>query len=125
MIRKVLLVDDDPDIRKIGRLSLTGVAKWEVCLASNGKEALELAALEKPDVILLDISMPEMDGVATLGKLREQTQSQGTPIIMTTSRPEDSDAEACLQIGAVGVIRKPFNPTTLPNDISNIVQPEG
>ena len=55
--RKVLLVDDDPDIRKIGRLSLTGVAKWEVHLASSCAEALELASTEKPDVILLDTTM--------------------------------------------------------------------
>ncbi len=121
-IKKVLIVDDDPDIRKIGRLSLTGVGRWDVSLASSGKEALQLVQVERPDVILLDINMPDMDGVATLGKLRELPGTQYTAIIMTAARFDQKDVAACVQVGALGVLTKPFNPMTLPEEVQNLVE---
>ncbi|MBX9667405.1 MAG: response regulator [Candidatus Obscuribacterales bacterium] len=121
-IKKVLIVDDDPDIRKIGRLSLTGVGRWDVSLASSGKEALQLVQFERPDVILLDINMPDMDGVATLGKLRELPGTQYTAIIMTAARFDQKDVAACVQVGALGVLTKPFNPMTLPEEVQNLVE---
>ncbi len=121
-IKKVLIVDDDPDIRKIGRLSLTGVGRWDVCLASSGKEALQLAQFERPDVILLDITMPDMDGVTTLGKLKELPGTQYTSIIMTAARFDQKDVDACVHVGALGVLTKPFNPMTLPDQIQSLVE---
>lgn len=121
-IRKVLIVDDDPDIRKIGRLSLTGLGRWDVCLASSGKEALQVAVLERPDVILLDIAMPDMDGIATLAKLKENPSAQSTSIIMTATKFDQREYDICVQAGAVGVLGKPFNPMTLPGEIQNLVE---
>lgn len=116
-----MLVDDDPDIRKIGRLSLAGVGRWDVCLASSGKEALQIAPAERPDVILLDISMPDMDGMQTLSKLKELPGAQSIPVIMTSSRVDEVIMDECVSQGAIGVLTKPFNPTTLPNDIQHLL----
>lgn len=121
-IRKVLIVDDDSDIRKIGRLSLTGVGRWDVCLASSGKEALQITPLERPDVILLDLTMPDMDGMTTLGRLKELPSTQSIPIIMTTTRMESTDVDYCMKEGAAGVLAKPFNPMTLPTDIQLLLR---
>ncbi len=116
--RKVLLVDDDPDIRKIGRLSLTGVAKWEVHLASSCAEALELASAERPDVILLDSTMGAEDSYQTLSKLHLSTD---TPVIMTAVKMEERELSQLMGLGAKGVISKPFNPRTLPSEIDKIL----
>ncbi len=121
-IRKVLLVDDDPDIRKVGRLSLAGVGRWDVCVASSGKEALQIAPLERPDVILLDLAMPEVDGITTLGKLRELPGAKTIPVIMTTTRIANTDVDSCIRSGAVGVLEKPFNPMTLPGEIQYLLE---
>lgn len=120
-IRKVLIVDDDPDIRKIGRLSLTGLARWDVCLASSGKEAIQVATTERPDVILLDVSMSEMDGLATLSKLREHPVTKATAVIMTAARFEQKEYDMVVQNGAVGMLSKPFNPMTLPGEIKDLI----
>jgi len=120
-IKKVMIVDDDPDIRKIGRLSLTGLGRWEVCLASSGKEALQVAPAERPDVILLDIAMPDMDGMATLNKLREHPSTQSTSVIMTATRFDQKEIDICVQAGAIGMLGKPFNPMTLPGEILSLV----
>ena len=118
--KKVLLVDDDPDIRKIGRLSLTGVAKWEVILASTGEEALVLAATEKPDVILLDSTMPD-DSTATLAQLKRDPILSQTPVIMTGVKLDNREMRALMNAGAKGVLDKPFNPRTLPLDINKLL----
>lgn len=120
-IKKVLIVDDDPDIRKIGRLSLTGLGRWDVCLASSGKEALQVATTERPDVILLDITMADMDGMSTLQKLREHPVTQATAIIMTAARFEQREVDMVIQAGAVGMLGKPFNPMTLPGEIKYLI----
>ncbi len=120
-IKKVLIVDDDPDIRKIGRLSLTGLGRWEVVLASSGKEALQVASAERPDVILLDVTMSDMDGMSTLAKLREHPITQSTAVIMTATRFEQEEMDMVVQAGAVGMLSKPFNPMTLPGEIKDLI----
>ncbi|MCA9802118.1 MAG: response regulator [Cyanobacteria bacterium HKST-UBA02] len=118
-IRKVMLVDDDPDILKIGRLSLTGVAHWEVFTASSGNEAIQVAAREAPDVILLDSSMPDMDGVTVLQQLRQAPALANTPIFLTTTRVSEGEDEYYRSKGATGIMAKPFNPFTLPGEIES------
>ncbi|MGD9684074.1 MAG: response regulator [Candidatus Obscuribacterales bacterium] len=118
-IRKVMLVDDDPDILKIGKLSLTGVAHWEVFTASSGNEAIQVAAREAPDVILLDSSMPDMDGVTVLQQLRQAPALANTPIFLTTTRVSAGEDEYYRSKGANGIMAKPFNPFTLPGEIES------
>lgn len=115
-IQKVLLVDDEPDIRRVGQLSLELVGHLRVLLAAGGEEALDLAASEQPDVILLDVMMPRLDGPATLERLRARGETRDIPVIFMTARGPADSAEY-LARGARGVINKPFDPMTLPQEV--------
>lgn len=120
-LRKVMLVDDEDDIRTIGNLSLSRVGGWQTVLAASGAEALEKAAAEKPDLILLDVMMPGMDGPTTFGKLRAQEATARTPIIFMTAKIQKQEVTRYLELGALGVIGKPFDPMTLPQEIRKLV----
>jgi CheY-like chemotaxis protein len=122
-IRKVLLVDDEDDIRTIGQLSLSRVGGWQTVLAASGAEALARAAAEQPDLILLDVMMPGMDGPTTLGQLRAQASTAQTPVIFMTAKIQKQEVARYLELGAVGVIGKPFDPMTLPAEIKKLLPP--
>lgn len=118
---RVLLVDDEQDIRRIGQLSLEGVGGWQASLASSGQEAVEAARQHRPDLILLDMMMPGMDGMATLARLRAEPDLASIPVVFVTAKVQRAEVERYLQAGAVGVIRKPFDPMTLPGEIRAIL----
>ncbi|WNG19573.1 response regulator [Cystobacter fuscus] len=120
-IHKVLLVDDEDDIRTIGQVSLSRVGGWQTVLASSGADALLKAAAERPDLILLDVMMPGMDGPTTLARLRAQEATAATPVIFMTAKIQKQEVARYLELGAVGVIGKPFNPLTLPADIKKLL----
>ncbi|MCE9668296.1 response regulator [Myxococcus stipitatus] len=120
-LRKVMLVDDEEDIRAIGRLSLSRVGGWETVLAASGTEALAVALAELPDLILLDVMMPGMDGPTTFGRLRAQDATSRTPIIFMTAKVQKQEVARYLELGAAGVIGKPFDPMTLPQEIRKLV----
>ena len=120
-IKRVLLVDDDADIRKICELSLVRVGKWDARVAASGQEALDLVANWKPDLIVLDVMMPGMDGLTALGKFRDMEDLAGVPVILMTAKVQTHEIERYLQLGAVGVISKPFNPMTLPEEITKLL----
>ncbi|MFO7565161.1 MAG: response regulator [Enhygromyxa sp.] len=120
-INTILLVDDEPDIRTIAELSLSQVGGWKTILASSGVQALELASEHKPDLILLDVMMPEMDGVATFQKLAAQEDTREIPVIFMTARVQSHERERYVGFGAAGVIAKPFDPMRLPEDIRGIL----
>lgn len=120
-ISKVLLVDDEPHIRRIGELSLKGVGKWTTVLASSGTEALTMAERENPDLILLDVMMPGMDGPATLQQLRATESTARIPVIFMTAKVQKHEVDKYLAAGAVGVIPKPFDPMALPSLILQIL----
>ncbi|HEX5753428.1 MAG TPA: response regulator [Archangium sp.] len=122
-IRKVMLVDDEDDIRTIGQLSLGRVGGWQTVLAASGAEAVAKAAAEQPDLILLDVMMPGMDGPTTLGKLRAQEATAKTPVIFMTAKIQKQEVARYLELGAVGVIGKPFDPMTLPAEIKKLLPP--
>ena len=122
-IRKVLLVDDEDDIRTIGQLSLSRVGGWQTVLAASGAEAVAKAAAEQPDLILLDVMMPGMDGPTTLGQLRAQEATAKTPVIFMTAKIQKQEVARYLELGAVGVIGKPFDPMTLPAEIKRLLPP--
>lgn len=121
-IKKVMLVDDEDDIRTIAELSLTHVGQWESVVVSSGQEALELAVSEQPDLILLDVMMPGMDGPTTLLKLKENEQTQSIPVIFLTAKVQPNEVSEYLQLGAAGVVAKPFDPMMLPQEIRTIIQ---
>ncbi|MBX9689051.1 MAG: response regulator, partial [Candidatus Obscuribacterales bacterium] len=120
-IERVLLVDDDPRIRKIAQISLEGVGGWKVHLVASGFEAIETAVKEKPDVILLDVMMPEMDGPTTLSKIREIKEIANIPVIFFTAKVQKQELDSYLALGAAGIISKPFDPMKLPSEIEEIV----
>lgn len=116
-IHKVLLVDDDPDIRRLGELSLSRVGGYDTVVVGSGAEALEAAAEAPPDAIVLDMMMPDMDGMTTLQRLRSEARTARIPVVFMTAKVQQDDVEAYLAAGASGVISKPFDPMTLPGQL--------
>ena len=120
---KILIIDDDADIRTIARLSLSRVGGMDVIEAASGDEGVRKARDEKPDVILLDMMMPRMDGLETLAALRSQPATARTPVIFLTAKAVGEEIERTTALGAAGVLIKPFDPRTLAEDVLAIVNP--
>ena len=120
-VQKVLLVDDDADIRKIAALTLRKTAKWDVELASSGPEALCIAHIVNPDVILLDVMMPGMDGPAVLQALQSSDLTAHIPVIFLTAKIQQQEVERYLTLGVAGVLSKPFSTADLSNQIKRLV----
>ncbi|MDX1987727.1 MAG: response regulator [Candidatus Obscuribacter sp.] len=120
-IEKVMMVDDDASIRKVAEVTLQRVGKWEVAMADSGVSALALVNEFKPDVILLDVMMPGMDGPTTFKKFKDASGDFDTPVIFMTAKVQRQEMESYSKLGAAGVISKPFNPMTLPDEIRSLV----
>ncbi|HSN97695.1 MAG TPA: response regulator [Candidatus Nanopelagicales bacterium] len=118
----VLLVDDDADIRTIGSLALGDVGGWRTLLASSGQEAIELAVVERPDVVLLDVMMPEMDGPSVLVALQGRAETSAIPVIFMTAKAQKHELSRFRSLGATGVITKPFDPMQLAEEVRRIVE---
>ncbi len=117
MARHVLVVDDEPDIREIARLALEQLAGWVVTEASSGAQALELAASEHPDAVLLDVMMPGMDGPETARRLRENDATKDLAVLLLTAKVLSRDRDDLAAAPVDGVLGKPFDPLTLAGDI--------
>jgi CheY-like chemotaxis protein len=124
-IHKVLLIDDEDNIRTVAVLSLSKVGKWSVSAAASGAEGLELARRDRPDVVLVDVMMPNMDGIAVLGRLKEKPETSGIPVIFMTAKVQKREIERYMGLGAAGVIAKPFDPMTLPEEVRKIIEQRG
>jgi DNA-binding response OmpR family regulator len=118
---KILIIDDDADIRSIARLSLSRVGGMEVIEAGSGVEGVQKAQDERPDVILLDMMMPMMDGLETLAALRSRPATASTPVIFLTAKAAGDQVERMTSLGAAGVLAKPFDPRTLSRDVRAFV----
>jgi CheY-like chemotaxis protein len=114
---KVLIVDDEPDIRRIAKLGLSRVGGMEVVEAANGAEALVRAKEDKPDAVLLDVMMPGLDGPSTLARLREDPATSGIPVVFLTAKAIAAELERLKVLGAAGVLTKPFDPMTLAREL--------
>ena len=121
-IRRVLIVDDDEDVRTITDLAASRIGGWETLLAASGQECLELARSASPDVILLDVMMPELDGPATLALLREEPATAQIPVIFLTARAQHGEVESYKALGACGVIVKPFEVAAFADRVREIVE---
>jgi CheY-like chemotaxis protein len=117
----ILVVDDDADIRRIAALSLERIGGFRVVLASSGEEALVIAAADPPDAVLLDVSMPGADGPATLGALRALPATAGVPVVFFTATSSDAEAQRLCDLGAAGVVPKPFDLADLPRRLHAIL----
>jgi two-component system, OmpR family, response regulator len=114
---KVLIIDDEDDIRRIARLSLARVGGMSVTEAASGRDGLALALADRPDAILLDVMMPGMDGPATLQALRAEPATAGIPVLFLTAKAMSSEVDRLKQLGAIAVLTKPFDPMTLPAEV--------
>lgn len=121
-LERILYVDDETDIRKVAKISLELVGKFELCLCSSGREAIAQAEQFKPDLILLDVMMPEMDGPTTLAALREIKALASTPVVFVTAKAQPTEIRRYRDIGAVDVFTKPFQPMELPNQLKELWQ---
>ena len=121
----ILQVEDEPDIREITSIALECHPKMELRSVSSGMEALDLLASGfMPDVILLDVMMPTLDGPTTLARIRALPDHIKTPIIFMTARTQAHEKNRYVALGAVGIITKPFDPMTLGEQVLTIIAGE-
>lgn len=119
--KRVLIVDDEEAIQEVVQLSLELETDWEILTASSGEAGITRAAAERPDAILLDIMMPDIDGIATLARLRNTDRTQAIPVIFLTAKSQASERRHFNTMGVAGVIVKPFNSLTLARQIADLL----
>lgn len=118
---KILIIDDEEDIRQIAAMSLNILGGIDVVEAESGDDGIAVATTEKPDAILLDMMMPVLDGPATLAKLRDNPATKDIPVIFLTARAMTSEMDKLKKMGATGILTKPFDPTTLADQVRGIL----
>jgi CheY-like chemotaxis protein len=120
-MRKVLVIDDENDVRFVARISLGRIGKMTVIEASSGEEGIALARSEHPDFILLDMMMPGMDGAMTFLSLRQDAETASIPVVFLTAVAKIAEVQRLKDLGARGVVLKPFDPITLAADLTAIL----
>lgn len=119
--KKVLLIDDEEFIGQIVKVCIELLSNWEIITANSGEEGLISVATDRPDVIILDMLMPNMDGFAVLKKLHADPQLADIPVVLLTARGDLTESQKIAQLGVQGAIAKPFHPTKLTSQISQIL----
>lgn len=119
-LERILLVEDDADIQAVGCLALEAVGGYTVEVCGSGQEALNAAPRFAPDLILLDVMMPGMDGPATIAALRQTELFRTTPVIFMTAKVQAHEVAYYKTLGALGVISKPFDPMSLAGEIRSL-----
>jgi CheY-like chemotaxis protein len=121
-MRRILIIDDEDDIREVAALSLEAVAGWDILTASSGAEGMAIAASAppdaKPDAILMDVMMPEVDGPTTFGLMQQDPAIAGIPVLLLTAKVQGVDQRRFANLGVSAVLFKPFDPLTLAQQIS-------
>lgn len=112
-LKKIMYAEDDEDIRTIVKICIDNFSDWEIEFAENGKILLDKVSDYNPDLILMDVMMPEMDGITTLKHLREKPQTSLIPVIIMSAKVQEAEIEEYKQQDILGVISKPFEPTQL------------
>jgi two-component system OmpR family response regulator len=119
-LTRILYVEDEPDIRAVAQIALENIGGFTLNICSSGPEAIENALTFKPDLLLLDVMMPGMDGVTTLQELRKLSGLERTPAMFMTAKVQPQEIEQLLKEGAIDVIPKPFDPMTLSENIKSL-----
>jgi CheY-like chemotaxis protein len=120
-VKRILIIDDEDDIREVAAMSLELNAGWEVLMASGGEEGFEKARREHPDAILLDVMMPVTDGPATLRKLQGDVSTARIPVVFLTAKQQAREKRRLAELGAAGILAKPFDPMTLADQVSEVL----
>ena len=116
--RRILIVDNEPSIQEVAQICLETVAGWEVSIASSGLEGLAAAEREQPDAILLDVMMPDMDGLDTFSRLQANPVTRSIPVILLTAKVQTTNCQDYTELGIRSTIAKPFNPLALAQEIA-------
>jgi CheY-like chemotaxis protein len=121
MNHRVLIIDDEEDIRQVAALSLETIAGWDVEMACSGAQGLLRAIEYQPDPILLDVMMPGMDGPTTFRELRKNPATANIPVLLLTAKVQCSDQRRFADLGVRAVLFKPFDPLTLSTQIAGVL----
>ncbi|MFQ4146437.1 response regulator [Chlorogloeopsis sp. ULAP02] len=116
--KHILIIDDEYDIRAVAELSLKAVGAWQVSTAASGSEGVTKAVAEQPDVILLDVMMPDMDGIATFKALQAHPVTNKIPVILLTAKTQAAEQRRFAELGVRAIITKPFKAMKLPAQIA-------
>lgn len=120
--RSVLIVDDEADISEIAKISMELAGEWRARVAESGRQAVELAAADQPDAILLDVSMPGLDGPGTLDLLRADPRTRAIPVIFLTAKAQLSEQRQLRSLDVSGLIAKPFDPMALAQHVDRLLR---
>jgi len=121
MNKSILLIDDEINLAQVVAVCLESFKGWQVAVANSGKEGLRLLETIKPDAILLDVMMPEMDGISVYQNLQNNSETQNIPVIFLTAKVQVSDRERFAQLRIVGTIAKPFEPLKIADQIAELL----
>jgi CheY-like chemotaxis protein len=117
--KRILIIDDDDDIREVAALTLEMVAGWQVITANSGANGIQTAQHENPDAILLDVMMPGMDGPTTFQELQKIPATARIPVILLTAKVQGADQKRFAALGVAAILFKPFDPLTLARQMSD------
>jgi len=120
--KKILIIDDEDDIREVAALTLECAGEFEVLTARSGRLGLIAALAQQPDLILLDVMMPELDGPSTYVRLQGSEATRSIPVIFLTAKVQAGDRRKLSELGALGILSKPFDPMRLPDGIVALAQ---
>lgn len=119
--RSLLIIDDEADIREVAGMALEALGGWSIGVAADGAEGLRCAQASPPDVILLDVMMPVLDGPSTLAALQGEPATASIPVIFMTAKAQPSELERLRSLGVAGVISKPFDPMNLHAEVEALL----
>ncbi|TYQ31351.1 response regulator [Pseudanabaena sp. UWO310] len=119
--KSILLIDDEPNLAAVIAVCLESFKDWQVCVVNSGKDGLSIVGDLQPDAILLDVMMPEMDGIEVYRNLQANSHTQHIPVILLTAKVQSRDRECFENLGVVGVIAKPFDPMAIADRIAQIL----
>jgi CheY-like chemotaxis protein len=121
-MRRVLIIDDEEDIREVAALALEAIAGWKVFTASSGAEGIEVAIAQQPDAILMDVMMPGVDGPSTFRKMQQIPSIVHIPVVLLTAKVQGVDKRRFADLGVSAVLFKPFDPLKLAEQVSEALR---
>ena len=117
----ILIIDDEDDIRDVAQVALETVGGWRVSTASNGSDGLAQLQLQMPDAVLLDVMLPDVDGIEVFKQIQQNPQTQHLPVLLMTAKTQTTDQQRFLKLGVTGIITKPFKAMLLAEQITKIL----
>ncbi len=122
MKHRILIIDDEDDIRAVAALTLEAIAGWQVITAASGAEGIQKAIQEQPEAILMDVMMPDQDGPTTFRQMQRVREIAHIPVLLLTAKVQGVDQRRFADLGVAAILFKPFDPMTLAQQISDALQ---